>query len=131
MTAVAGPGLIGTDERRALAEVSGFYLRGDQVRSELMTIDLAGRRGAVASHEQLRSELANKTSPATGRRIYDEHRRRRRFQDQVEWPIEWQIVLVRACLSRAREGVGRCSAWSTRPTCSVGVEAAAPGIACW
>jgi hypothetical protein len=52
-----------------LAEVSGFYLRGDQVRSELMNIDLAGRRGAVASHEQLRSELANKTSPATGRRI--------------------------------------------------------------
>jgi hypothetical protein len=47
---------------RALAKVSGSRLRSSRVRLELTNINLAGTRGAVASHEQLRSELTNKTS---------------------------------------------------------------------
>jgi hypothetical protein len=34
------------------------------VRSELTNINPAGARGAVAGHEQLRSGLTNKTTPA-------------------------------------------------------------------
>jgi len=47
-----------------LAEVSALVRRGGQVRSELTNINLVGSRGAVVSHEQLRSGLANKTSRA-------------------------------------------------------------------
>jgi hypothetical protein len=47
---------------RALAKVSGSRLGSGRVRSELTNINLAGTRGAVASHEQLRSGLTNKTN---------------------------------------------------------------------
>ena len=45
-----------------LAQVSDFRSAGGHVRSELTSIDLAGLRGAVPSHEQLRSELTHKTT---------------------------------------------------------------------
>ena len=52
---------IGSDERQALAKVRDFWPAQGRVRSELTNIDSPSARAAVADHEQLRSELANKT----------------------------------------------------------------------
>ena len=35
-----------------------------------------------------------------------------RIQDQTEWQIEWQTVLVRAYLRLAGAGLCSCSGWS-------------------
>jgi hypothetical protein len=37
-------------------------------------------------------------------------------QDRIEWQIEWQIVLTRACPGLANARVRPCSAWSARLT---------------
>ena len=55
---------IGIDARLVEGQVSGLRLRSGQVRSELMNINLAEIGAAVACHEQLQSDLANKATLA-------------------------------------------------------------------
>jgi hypothetical protein len=52
---------IGADEKVIEAEVNGLRARNGQVRLELTSIN-SRRWAAVACHEHLRSDLANKTS---------------------------------------------------------------------
>jgi hypothetical protein len=47
-----------------LAEVSDSLSAASRVRSELMNMHPCGPRGAVVAHKQVRSEVANKISPA-------------------------------------------------------------------
>jgi hypothetical protein len=62
MTAVAGSGSLAPTRGWSKAQVSGLRLRSGQLRSELTNINLAESGAAVACHEQLRSDLANKAT---------------------------------------------------------------------
>ncbi len=66
VTAVVGSGPLAATRGRPLAEVSGVRPRGGWVRSELTNINPAESRVRSPGHEQLRSELANKTTGDSG-----------------------------------------------------------------
>jgi hypothetical protein len=86
----------GGDEGKALARGCVFRWVGVQVRSRLANMNLAEWRGAVDSHEQVRSKVANKTSMSKhdlqARPIY--HRKR----DSIEAHLS--IVLAALAVSR-------------------------------
>jgi hypothetical protein len=65
MTAVASSASFAPTRGWSKAQVSGLRLRSGQVRSELTNIKLSEIGAAVACHEQLRSELANKATNAS------------------------------------------------------------------